>query len=147
MFKNLTDTDKRNLKYLAAITGAVLLYKFFQKNQSDTGGATDPTGNGGATTIPAGFDAKKIALKLYDLMKDMGSDNMRIVAEFNNINESQFALVRNAFGRKSYNWVTGNQINPNPFTNLPLEPLEKWLYHELTDKQYSVLKLKYPKYL
>ncbi|MFN3941490.1 MAG: hypothetical protein ACK4K1_02495 [Flavobacterium sp.] len=147
MLNNLSDTDKRNLKILGAILGTIFLYRYFSTDKDDFGGATDPTGNSNTNVITPGFDAKRVAERLYELMKTMGSENMAIIRVFNNINEAEFGKVRTAFGRRSYNKTLGNQYNFNPFSSLPLEPLEVWLENELSSKEYSVLKLKYPKFL
>lgn len=127
-------------------------YVIYNKFAND-GNSIDPTGNGGVITSGGNngniyvFNAKKIATDLYDAMKEANLSHTNIVTILKNVNESQFGQVVTSFGRKSYNDITGNQYCFTPFCTLPLVGLVKWLYEELSDSDYQILKLKYPNYL
>ena len=141
--------EKKYLRYTGYAIGAGALLWLLFRNTESGGSADDPTGNGGSNSNPAvpAFNANSKALKLYDLMKEMGSDEKKIVKEFVGVSQSQFKQISDAFGKKSYNKTLGNQYNFFPLTPLPLEPLQVWLETELSDTEYNTLALKYPNYL
>ena len=139
--------EKKYLRFTGYAVGAGALLWLLFRNTENGGSKDDPTGNGDDDNAVAVFNATNKANKLYDLMKASGSDEKKIVKEFVNVSQSQFKLINNAFGRQSYNKTTGNQYNFNPFSNLPLEPLQVWLENELSDIEYDTLAIKYPNYL
>lgn len=111
-------------------------------------GSNDPTGNGGV--INPGetvFNARNIAEKLYNAMKNTGTDEDLIFNSLQGVSQNQFGQIVLAFGRRSYNELYGNQINFNPIESLPLEPLQVWLKSELSDNSYETLRQKYSYYL
>ena len=137
----VTDKEKKNLQMAAAVVaGGVLLYVVFSKKTETT---PDPTGNGAYTPINV-YNPQKVATALYETMKDMGTDEEAILEILKPINQSQFAQVIQAFGKLNYNTTTGDQRNYNPFAVLPKLGLKDWLKSELSLKEYSVLRLKYP---
>lgn len=145
----MTTEEKKWLKIGGAVAGAVLLYKVFSAKTDTSGGAYDPTGNGNTGTSTPGyvFNASVVAEKLYDAMKTSGTDEMAIVKALTPVNEQQFALVREKFGKRSYNSLLGNQIRVNPFSSLPLVNLPGWLKSELSATRYNILRMKYPSHL
>lgn len=139
-----------------AAVGTAGYFILRKKPNGQTGANLDPTGNG--TVInPAPvytFDAQKVATELYDAMKLSGyasfinpNERAQIFKALEKVNQTQFGQVVQKFGKRSYNKTFGSQINYNPFTSLPLEPLAVWLKTELQFDDYSLLKLKYPNYL
>ena len=72
-----------------------------------------------------------------------GTKEDEIVSELTGVNQSQFAQVLAAFGKKPYYLFGSNEWFGTP-TNLV-----GWLKEELgvTSSQYRTLKLKYPNYL
>lgn len=137
----MTDQDKKNLKTAAyLIGGAGLLYLLFSKPSE-----TDPTGNGGTYIPPVlAFNAKNVAEGLYNAMKDSGTEEEAIFEILKPVNQTQFAQVNEAFGKRSYNTYTGNQYNFNPFSALAKLDLKTWLNEELSAKDYAILRNKYP---
>lgn len=145
----MTPKEKKYLTYggYTAVAG-IALWLIFRDPESG-GGAVDPTGNGGVnpggSNVP--FSASDKATKLYDLMKEMGSDEKKIMAVFIGVSESQFAQIRTAFGKRSFNKQLGNQVNFSPFWPLPLLPIEEWLERKLSESEFGTLQKKYPNYL
>lgn len=137
----MTDQDKKNLKTVAYLLGgAGLLYLVFSKPSE-----TDPTGNGGTYIPPVVvFNAKNVAEGLYNAMKDSGTEEEAIFEILKPVNQTQFAQVVEAFGKRSYNKYTGNQYNFNPFSSLEKLDLKTWLNEELSAKDYAILRNKYP---
>ncbi|WP_035677916.1 hypothetical protein [Flavobacterium limnosediminis] len=134
---------------LAVGIAAWFIFKPTSTTTSGSYGSNDPTGNGGVlnpgTVV---FNAKNIAEKLYNAMKDSGTDEDLIFNSLQGLSLTQFAQVIQAFGKRSYNSLYGNQINWNPlFGSLPLEPLQVWLKSELSAKSYETLRLRYSYYL
>ncbi|WP_157499525.1 hypothetical protein [Flavobacterium commune] len=141
----ITEQEKKNLTIgIAVAIGGIVLYTVLRPK---TESFADPTGNG--TYIPGqvAFNAKSVAGSLYNAMKDMGTDEEAIIEILKPVNQTQFAQVVTAFGRKSYNTVTGNQYSFDPFSSLPLLGLKDWLFNELSGKEYAILRLKYPYHL
>ena len=89
------------------------------------------------------FNASKVAEAIYDAMKESGTNEIKIVNALKSVTLEQYKLVAQKFGKQSYNKTLGNQYNFNPFSSLPLEPLQVWLENELSDEQYNILSLKY----
>jgi hypothetical protein len=147
----MTPQKEKQLTYgIGAIAVILLAYKFLGNNNIG-GTIADPTGNG--TAPPGGvpgaavFNPQRVADQLYDAMKEMGTDELDVLAILKYITEQQFALVIQKFGKKSYNASTGNQYNFSPFGSLPLVNLPGWLKSELSEEEYALLRLKYPNYL
>lgn len=144
----MTQKDKKYLNYGLYGVGAIgILYLIFGNSKESGGGSVDPTGNGNTVPGSIEFNAKTIAEKLYDAMKDMGTKTPQILTALATVNQSQFGQVFSAFGKRSYNSQMGNQINYNPFFPLPLVNLKGWLESELDDETYETLRQKYPNYL
>jgi hypothetical protein len=115
------------------------------KGSNGSGDGVDPTGNGGTTT-PYVFNAQKVANELFNAMRYSGTDEELIIESLSKVTKAQFALVFKAFGKHEYNVDLGNQ-NSFVWETLPKEDLKKWLFEELSDTDYKILKLKYPNYL
>jgi Annexin len=144
----MTDQQKKYFTYGGiGIVIAVLGYYAF-KGSNNSGDATDPTGNGGIPSPNVGyvFNAQKIAKELLDAMKDSGTDELTILDSLSKVNQTQFGLVFQAFGKHSYNRDLGNQT-AFVWQTLPKLDLKQWLFEELSSSDYKVLKLKYPNYL
>jgi len=144
----MTPKEKKYLNYgFYGVAAVGILYLIFAESKEDGGGSEDPTGNG--TTVPGStvFNAKAIAEKLYDAMKETGTKTQQILTALETVSQTQFGQVVTAFGRRSYNAQMGNQINFNPFFNLPLVNLKGWLEEELDAGNYDTLRKKYPNYL
>lgn len=134
-----------------ALTIGIVAWLIFKPTSTTSGsyGSNDPTGNGGILT-PGGsvFSATNIAEKLYNAMKNSGTDEDLIFNSLQGVSQTQFGQVIQAFGKRSYNSLYGNQINYAPmFGSLPLEPLQVWLKSELSDQSYETLRQKYSYYL
>jgi len=91
-------------------------------------------------------DVKEIAKQLHILMKDNGSDNNAIMKTFIGINSSKLKEIIKAFGVKPYNTLFGNQLTIYG-KKLPLLGLKTWLKEELSERDYSILKIAHPKIL
>ncbi|RDI07043.1 hypothetical protein [Flavobacterium sp. AG291] len=140
----MTDKEKKIALYAGVGLVAVLLISRILPKTDKSGGIDDPTGNGTNTNIPGTtFNPSSVAETLYDAMKEMGTDEAKIMNALQYVNASQFAQVAAKFGKRSYNKTLGNQINPWPLTPLPLLPLQVWLENELSSSQYNTLRLKY----
>lgn len=148
----MNEKDKKYLKYGGLLIGiGVALYFIFKKDDNASLAPTDPTGNGntgntgnsgnsGATV----FNAKKVAETLYNAMREMGTDERRVINTLRYVSPIQFNEVFRAFGTRQYNKSLGNQYNLNPFSQLPFENLQVWLENELSVAEYDNLKRKYP---
>lgn len=134
-------TKKIVLIAAGAVAAGTILYFVLRKKTDSTGEECDPTGNGGNCNQ---VDPSLVADQLYDAMKESGTDEQAILLALKNVNKTMFDQVIQKFGKQSYNKLLGNQIRINPFSSLPLEPLQVWLKNELTTSEYSKLKLKYP---
>lgn len=133
-------TKKTVLIAAGVIAAGVVLYYVVKKKTDSSGAIIDPITGGTSTAI---FDAGKVAEKLYDAMKESGTDEQAIYSALKNVSASQFDQVFQEFGKRSYNKLLGNQIRVNPFSPLPLEPLNVWLKNELSSDDYYALSLKY----
>lgn len=141
----MTPEQTKNLKIGGAILGGgLLLYLLFGNKKDNSGGTTDPTGNGSYTPSTTIFTPKNVANSLYDAMKDSGTEEEAILETLKTINQAQFAQVVIAFGKLPYNPTTGNQVNFNPFGSLTKYDLKGWLKEELSSKDYAILRNKYP---
>lgn len=144
----LTVQQEENLKTVAYVGAAgLLVYFVFVKRKENSGSSVDPTGNGSYTPTLPTFNAKIVAENLYDAMKDTGTDEESILETLKTVSPTQFGQVIIAFGNRSYNTLTGNQYNFNPFSPLPKLPLKAWLKEELETKDYALLRAKYPNHL
>lgn len=137
-------TKKIVLIAAGTVLAGTILYFVLRKKTESTGGKCDPTGNGGNCNQ---IDPEAVAEKLYNAMKESGTDEEAILFALKNVNASQFVQVMQKFGKRSYNKTLGNQIRINPFSPLPLEPLDVWLKNELTSSEYNKLKTKYSQQL
>ncbi len=139
----------QELKYskigVGVLIAGVIAYFVFKKDDNQ-GTGIDPTnnGNGGTNSGNYIFNPTKVANELYDAMKTANFGHKNIMVILQRINQSQFGQIVTAFGRKSYNDITGNQYGV--FT-LPLVGLQGWLKSELSEDDYRTLKYKYPNYL
>lgn len=124
------------------VVAAVVVISLVMPKNDTSGTVEDPTGNGsGSTTIP--FNASYVAETLYDAMRETGTDEEAIINALKSVNPSNFQLVINKFGKRSYNSTVGNQYNYIPWGSLPLEPLKVWFKSELSATLYNTLRLKY----
>lgn len=163
----MTTQDKKYLTYGAVGVGLVAAYFiFFNNSEPGTGNGVDPTGNGsispnggnnGNGGVATTFNAHKVAVELYDLMKPTGFASFvslngdeadLIIDTLTKVNQSQFGEVVKAFGKLPYNSTFGNQsfmLWSDP-TNYDLV---FWLKTELgvASETYKTLKAKYPNYL
>lgn len=141
-------TKKTALIITGTVAAGIILYMVLKKKTDTSGALTDPTtgypttGTGtGSNTV---FNPDAIADKLYNAMKDSGTDEDAIFNALKNVNATQFEQVMQKFGKQSYNMTLGNQRNPFPLIPLTLYPLDAWLKNELSQKDYKTLQLKYP---
>jgi hypothetical protein len=139
---NLSEADKKQIKIIGGITVAGLLVYLIFGNKTES--STDPTGNSGYIPDSPIFSAKNVAITLFDAMNKLGTDTDVIMETLKTVSQAQFAQVIEAFGKRNYNELTGNQYNLNPFVTLPKLGLKDWLKEELSAKDYAILKLKYP---
>ncbi|QEE49606.1 annexin [Flavobacterium alkalisoli] len=144
----MTKKNKIVLGIVAGLAATVIIYNVVKK-KTDISGNGDPTGNGTGSTNPSvPFNANTIAEKLYDAMKNTGTDEDAIFSALRNVTQAQFAQVVAAFKYRSYNSTAGNQINYIPWGDpLPLKDLPYWLKNELSSSDYQKLSLKFPNYL
>lgn len=147
----MTKKNKIILGIAAGLAATVIIYNVVKK-KTDISGTGDPTGNGtgsaGSANPSVPFNANTIAEKLYDAMKNTGTDEDAIFSALKNVTQVQFAQVVAAFQNRSYNSTTGNQINYMPWGDpLPLRDLPYWLKKELSSSDYQKLSLKFPNYL
>ncbi|ALM50310.1 hypothetical protein AMR72_16315 [Flavobacterium psychrophilum] len=141
----MTDKEKNYVKIGVGVLGAIVLFKLVVPKTDNSGSAQDPTGNGSTPVgTPGGtFNANATADKLYNAMKDLGTDEDKILNALMYVTPTQFAQVVKAFGKQSYNKTLGNQIRVIPWQPLTLYPLQVWLENELSSEQYNILALKY----
>lgn len=145
----MTPQNKQYLMYgglaLLLVGGYYAFFSTPTETGTGAGNGIDPTGNSATNTGDGNtFSAIKIATDLYDAMKNSGTDSKAIVSVLTYVNASQFAAVVKAFGSLAYNDILGNQYQINPFSDLPKVDLKGWLFSELSDADYRILKLKYP---
>lgn len=144
----LNPKDKKQLKYAGiGLASVILVYVVLRKKTESGGSSVDPTGNGGTVPNSTVFSASKTAQKLYEAMKEMGTDEDLIFTALQNVSQAQFGQVVTAFGVQSYNPSTGNQVNFTPWNLLKLYGLAYWLKNELESESYDTLRLKYQNYL
>lgn len=147
----MTPENKKYLNYaLVAFVVVGGYYALFAPaSETSTGGGTDPTGNGGNNN-PGDlnqFNALNVATSLYNAMKDSGTDEKSIINILTYVTQNQFPAVVKAFGALPYNKTFGNQVRYIPGVDLPRLTLKEWLFEELNDANYRILKLKYPNFL
>ncbi|MBF03229.1 MAG: hypothetical protein CMP76_08030 [Flavobacterium sp.] len=137
----LTNQQIKYTKIGAGVALSIfLLYLAFGKKKQDAGGqVNDPTNNNDSSSTF--FDPVKVAEILYKAMKDVGTDEDLIFNTLKNVSQVQFAKVIEAFGVRNYNTFTGNTFS------LVKHSLPVWLESELSESDYSTLKLKYPNHL
>lgn len=137
-------TKKDTPKIVIGIAAAGLLTWLIFRNAPDNGQGygDDPTGNN-AGASSASFNAKLAAEKLYDAMREMGTDEKGIMQVFQTVSLGNFPKVYHAFGKRSYNTALGNQYNFSPFSDLPLKTLSEWLENELSAASFNTLRTKY----
>lgn len=140
----MTPQDKKYLQYGGIALGIGVVLYFVLQSKDNGGAYNDPTGN--ATTTPSNttFNAKAVAETLYNAMREMGTDEKKVINLLRTVSASQFDLVFKAFGSRQYNSTLGNQYNINPFSQLPYVNLQGWLESELSDEEYENLNRKYP---
>jgi hypothetical protein len=141
----MTSKDTKNIKIGVAILGVGLIgYYLMSGSDSGQGYGDDPTGNNVNPNMPQPtFNAKQAAIKLYDAMRELGTDEDAIMQVFQTVSVSNFPKVYKEFGIRSYNKTMGNQYNFNPFGSLPLENLAVWLENELSSSSFETLRTKY----
>lgn len=144
----MTQEQEKNIKIGGTVVAAaVVLYLVLGKGKENSGDGGDPTGNGGYIPAQPVFNAKNVALGLYEAMKDMGTEEEAILQILKPVSQTQFAQVVVAFGSKYYNSITGDQRSYNPFYGLPKVNLKGWLKEELSVQEYALLRSKYPYHL
>lgn len=145
----MTAKNKKILVIAAAVGAAVIIYHVVKTKTDTSGTGYDPTGNGGSngsSELP--FNANSTAEKLYEAMRNTGTDEEAIFAALKNITQQQFAQVITAFQNRSYNSSMGNQVNYAPWSSsLPLKDLPYWLKNELSSSDYNKLRLRFPNHL
>lgn len=137
----MTEQNLKYLKWGAGIGLAGLIVLVITK--SPTGGSQiDPTtGSGNAPS----FNAQKVMTDLLNAMATSGTNETKILKALQQVTPAQFELVFTKFGRRQYNPVLGNQINPiGWFTELDYYDLQQWLEYELSEENYNTLAIKYP---
>lgn len=136
--------EHKNIKIGVAV-GAVLLlgYVIVKRADDRQGYGDDPTGNNMQNGNAVVFNAKVAAEKLYDAMKEMGTDENAIMQVFQTVSVGNFAKVFNAFMLRAYNSQLGNQYNFSPFYSLPTRSLSYWLKNELSSSSFKTLQIKY----
>lgn len=144
----MTQKEKKYLNYgFYGVVAVGTIYLIFGNSRESGGGSEDPTGNGNTIPNSTEFNASTVAEKLYDAMKEMGTKTAQILTALATVNQANFGKVVTAFGKRSYNSTTGNQINYAPWSPLPLINLKGWLESELDEQTYETLRQKYPNYL
>ena len=138
----MTPETEKNLKIAVGVAGGLLLLNLILGKKTES--TPDPTGNGGYIPTQTVFNAKNVANGLYQAMKDSGTEEEAILEILKTVTQAQFAQVVTAFGSLPYNVTTGNQYNFSPFSALPKVNLKGWLVEELSLKDYTILRNKYP---
>ncbi len=124
------------------IAGIYFLTKTNANGKSILGGKKKYIDEGDANTL-AVFSAKQKSSVLYDAMNSYnGTDEQLIVETLTGVTQAQFGLINKAFGLQNYNRLLG--YNTIGGTKLPLKT---WLREELNDKDYNLLRGKFPLYL
>ncbi|MBB1193558.1 hypothetical protein DNC80_07730 [Flavobacterium sp. SOK18b] len=141
----MTLETEQNIKIAAGVAGGLLLLSLIIRKKTES--SDDPTGNGNSIPTQFVFNAKNVANGLYQAMKDSGTEEEAILEVLKTVTQSQFAQVVTAFGSLPYNATTGNQYSFNPFSPLPKVNLKGWLIEELSLKDYTILRNKYPYHL
>lgn len=119
-------------------------YLIVTSRDRGSGYGDDPTGNNVSPNTPiVVFNSKNAVQKLYDAMREIGTDEKAIMQVFQGVSVSNFPKVYKDFGLRSYNSVLGNQYRFNPFFSLPLENLAVWLENELSNSSFETLRIKY----
>lgn len=137
-------SKEKQTKILIGIVATGMLAWLIFRNAPDNGVSygDDPTGNNpGGGSVP--FDAKLAAEKLYNAMREMGTDEKAIMQVFQGVSLGNFSKLYHAFGKRSYNKQLGNQYNFNPIFDLPLHNLSEWLENELSKASFATLRTKY----
>lgn len=150
----LTKKQTTYLQYgLAGAAGLTIVYLLL-RNNSDSGSATDPTGNGDITNPnnPVSFNANKIANDLYSEMKSTGfaswvsgngDERDNIFEILKRVSATQFKQVVTAFGRKPYNPTFGGTLFAF-WSAIENHSLPFIMKKELTAEDYNFLKKKFP---
>lgn len=139
-------SKKNTPKIVIGLAAAGILTWLIFRNAPDKGQGygDDPTGNNlGTGSNPVSFDASLAAEKLYEAMREGGTDETAIMQVFQTVSLGNFSKVYHKFGKRSYNKTLGNQINFNPFSDLPLLNLTIWLENELSKSSFETLRTKY----
>lgn len=139
----MTKPQKQTAIAIAVVAALLVGYFVFIKKEDDSGYYDDPTGNNVDPLNPQNFNPSLAAERIYDAMKNSGTDENGIMAVFQTVSVANFPKVFAKFGKRSYNSQLGNQTNWSPFYSLPLEPLNVWLKEELSAKSYETLRIKY----
>ncbi|MBA0884922.1 hypothetical protein [Flavobacterium undicola] len=97
---------------------------------------------GDVNLIPV-FSAKQKVSLLYEAMNRYnGTDETLIFEALTGVSQQQFGLINKAFGLRNYNRILGyNTVGGSKL------PLKTWLREELNDKDYNLLRKKFPIYL
>lgn len=136
--------NDNSLKIGIGITAALVVgLLLIKKSDNGNGYGYDPTGNNTQGNNSSAFNAKDAAEKLYNAMREMGTDEKAIMQVFQTVSVQNFTKVYNAFGKRSYNDQMGNQYNFSPFYDLPLHNLSYWLKSELSGSSFETLRIKY----
>lgn len=122
--------------------GIYFLTKNGKDGKSILGGNKKYIDEGDINTIPT-FNANQKKSLLYEAMNRYnGTDENLIFETLTGVTQIQFGLINKAFGLQNYNRILG--YNTVGGTKLPLKT---WLKEELNDKDYNLLRKKFPLYL
>ncbi len=122
--------------------GVYLLTKTNKNGTSVLGGKKKYIDEGDVNIIPSFSSYQKVAL-LYDAMnRYLGTDENLIFETLTGVTQVQFGLIQKAWGLKNYNRLLG--YNTVGGTALPLKT---WLKEELDEKDYNLLRKRFPVYL
>lgn len=139
----MTKPQKQTAIGIAVVAALLIGYYVFIKKEDDSGYQDDPTGNNPVPGNPTVFNPSLAAERLYDAMKETGTDENAVMAVLQTVSVSNMKQVYGKFGKRSYNKQLGNQLNFSPFFSLPLEPLNVWFKEELSAKSYETIRIKY----
>ena len=136
----LTKQQKTGIAVLGVVIASVVAYKIFVPK-------TDNNGSGNSNDTGAkDFDPAKVSNILYNAMRYTGTDEAAIVTALKPLSAAQFNAVIEKFGYKFYNKTMGNTTE-YLWNKLHKYGLKVWLKNELSDDEYELLRLKFPKIL
>ena len=133
----------KNQKIALGVAAVGLLGYFAFFHGTISGNGVDQTGNGGTGTNGNGstFNAFDAVQRLYDAMKETGTDEDAVLAVLTRLTPAQFDQVFVRFGSLKYNPLLGNQYG---ILTLDRYDLKGWLKNEISLSEYNVYKRKFP---